>query len=179
MICSGRSPITACPSQTESRAMRFCTLCATQPNILACHEIACGCVTPMQIVHRSGSILSSTFPRKNTSLVGFRLCSASVGLDPSDIGRQLEVKFTAKPIRTTSACGNKFFPSVLGPRPPRLPACRTNKYTEAGEWTDQRQVGEREKTTQIHTQLQGVNGQEITVTSGDNDHREEHCISVG
>jgi len=50
----------------------------------------------MQVAYRLGSILSSAFVHNNILLDTFRLCCASIGLDPRDYGRELVAKLNSK-----------------------------------------------------------------------------------
>jgi len=74
----------------------FTGLCATQPNAPACRAIAHGYTTHMQVAHKLGSILSSSFAHDNIPLNVFRRCCASIGLDPSNYGRELVAKLNSK-----------------------------------------------------------------------------------
>ena len=75
----------------------FSGLCATQPDVPACHAIAHGYETHFRVAHKLGSILSSAYTHENISLNIFRLCCVSIGLDTSEYGRQLLGKLKMKP----------------------------------------------------------------------------------
>jgi len=74
----------------------FSGLCAVQLNVPACRAIARRYTTHMQVAHRLCSVLSSAFSHNNISLNAFRLCCASIGLDPSDYGCELMARLNSR-----------------------------------------------------------------------------------
>ena len=74
----------------------FNGICATQTDVPICRATAHGHSTHVQVAYKLGNVLSSAFSHHNIPLDVFRLCCASIGLDPSAYGRELERKLSVK-----------------------------------------------------------------------------------
>ena len=88
----------------------FSGLCATQPNVHACHAIPRGYETHARVAHKLGGILSFAYTYENISLNIFHLCCASTGLDTSEYGPQLvgKLKMKLKAREPFNGCQNVF-----------------------------------------------------------------------
>ena len=88
----------------------FSGLCATQPDVPACHAISRGYETHFRVAHKLGSILSSAYTHENISLNVFCLCCVSIGLDTSEYGHQLlgKLKMKLKAREPFNSCQNVF-----------------------------------------------------------------------
>ena len=74
----------------------FSGSCATQRDVPACHAIARGCATNVGLAHKLVSTLCHMYTYKNITLDIFRLCCGSLGLNPSEFGRELVKKLGLK-----------------------------------------------------------------------------------